>query len=319
MKTDIQDGRVYRYLLGDLPEAEQLALEQMFLTDNGAFERVWEIENQLVDRYVRGRLTAEEKKLFEQNYLASPVHRERVQFATNLIGAADSATENDAERPRAQSSVSWRPSFLVSTRRGTWRWAMAAAVVALAVVGLGLFRERGRLQSQISRLNEERASELQREQELEKEMAAERERNDKVAAELESLREDLRGAEHPGQGSAGQKELRSVVSFLLSPVLVRSSSEAQKLTIPHATDLVALQMKVGAQGEKSFQVAVQTVEGRTVWTRTSIKARPNGVVSVTIPATRLDAGDYILTLAATRGPNEAAEEINRYFFRVAKQ
>ena len=62
MKTDLQEKLVYRYLLGDLPDAEQLALEQAFFADGETFERVWEIENDLVDRYVRGRLSAAEKK-----------------------------------------------------------------------------------------------------------------------------------------------------------------------------------------------------------------------------------------------------------------
>ena len=67
-----------RYLLGDLPETEQTAVEQEYFADQEKFEEVWAAENDLVDRYVRGRLSRAERELFERNYLQSPKHRERV-------------------------------------------------------------------------------------------------------------------------------------------------------------------------------------------------------------------------------------------------
>src|SRR5215831_7097846 len=129
MATEIQPGLVYRYLLGDLPEAEQTALEQEFLSDDLAFERVWEIENEMVDRYARGRLNGHEKELFERNYLASPVHRERALIARRLARAADSRAEIGGADSRTRDSVSWWSTPLASLRRGGWRWAMISAML----------------------------------------------------------------------------------------------------------------------------------------------------------------------------------------------
>ncbi|HET8677807.1 MAG TPA: hypothetical protein VFO63_18550 [Blastocatellia bacterium] len=95
METDALEERIHRYLLGDLPEEEQSALEQVFLDDGEVFEQVWAAENDLVDRYVRGKLTPAEKHLFEENYLASPAHRERLAFAKKLVQAADSGAEKE--------------------------------------------------------------------------------------------------------------------------------------------------------------------------------------------------------------------------------
>ncbi|HEV2668794.1 MAG TPA: hypothetical protein VG324_28005, partial [Blastocatellia bacterium] len=78
-----------RYLLGDLPEIEQTAVEQEYFADPEKFEEVWAAENDLVDRYVRGRLSRGERELFERNYLQSPKHRERVAVARKLLEAAD--------------------------------------------------------------------------------------------------------------------------------------------------------------------------------------------------------------------------------------
>src|SRR5215475_8003956 len=84
-----QDERMTRYLLGNLPETEQMAVEQEYFADPEKFEEVWAAENDLVDRYVRGRLPRGERELFERNYLQSPKHRDRVALARKLLEAAD--------------------------------------------------------------------------------------------------------------------------------------------------------------------------------------------------------------------------------------
>ena len=78
MKPDIQEITMRRYLLGDLPESETDELELQVLRDDEKFEEMWEIENLLVDSYVRGRLSSADQERFERHYQASPVHRQRV-------------------------------------------------------------------------------------------------------------------------------------------------------------------------------------------------------------------------------------------------
>src|SRR5262252_4422512 len=88
-RTTEQDERATRYLLGNLPESEEAAVEQEYFADPEKLEEVWAAENDLVDRYVRGRLSRGERELFEQNYLQSPKHRDRVAVARKLLEAAD--------------------------------------------------------------------------------------------------------------------------------------------------------------------------------------------------------------------------------------
>lgn len=322
MKTDIQEDQAYLYLLDELPEAEQLALEQRYFADREAFERVWEIENQLVDRYVRGRLTPAEKNLFQQSYLASSPHRDRVVFARTLVEAADSTAELREAHTRTEPAISWWSSFPDSLRGKSWRWATIAAVLVLAAAGVGLLSERARLHEQIGRLKDQSASKEQRVQELEKEMTAEREQSDKLAVEIERLQEESRNAEVPSQILPSRNEPRSVISFLLSPMSMRSGGEAQQLRISKETTVVLLRMTVQEPDALMFQADLRTVEGAQVWSRGSIKAhgqaRNASVVSANIPASKLGAGDYILTLSATNGSSET-QEIDRFFFRVPKQ
>ena len=71
-------------------------------TDSETFERMWEPENRLVDDFVRGELAPADRARFETHYLASPVHRQRVATARNLLAAAEESapSREHATAPR---------------------------------------------------------------------------------------------------------------------------------------------------------------------------------------------------------------------------
>ena len=95
---ETQDSLMVRYLLGELPQPEQAALENLLFTSDEAFERMWESENRLVDDYVRGRLTSSSRTHFEEHYLASPLHRRRVTVARELLASADQSPRESEKR-----------------------------------------------------------------------------------------------------------------------------------------------------------------------------------------------------------------------------
>src|SRR4030095_2024728 len=148
------------------------------------FDRVWEIENELVDGYARGRLSAGDKDLFERNYLASPVHRERATFARTLVEAADSSAEPHPARSRTEPSPSWWSSLLASFLGNSWRLATVAAMLLLVVAGFWLITERARLRDQIAQTHAEREALGQREQELEHQLAQQRSSDAETENEL---------------------------------------------------------------------------------------------------------------------------------------
>ena len=315
MKTDVLQMRIYRYLLSDLSQEEQSALEQEFLANDELFEQVGAAENVLIDRYVRGKLTSAEKDLFERKYLASPVHRERLEFARNLVREADSATEMASAEFGPDRPANWWRSLLTGQNRTPLGWAMAATVLLFAAISFWLFAENRRLREQIYQGRSGQAFE-QRIQELEKELNAQREQRDEMAAELAILRENQPSTGGP---QPNQDEKKSVVSFLLSPVLMRSEGNPQVLKIPNETAAVTFKMNVQEPAGRSYEVGLRTVDGAQIWSRSSLKARQQekdgGIVSVTIPSNKIPRNDYILTLSAINSSNDS-EEINRYFFRV---
>lgn len=305
-----------RYLLGDLPESETDELEIQILRDDEKFEEMWEIENRLVDGYVRGRLSSADQERFERYYQASPVHRQRVAVARNLVEEADRSSQTVSSIP---ARMSWGAGL--SEKLGfsllSWQSALAASMLLFAISSLWLFVDRSRLRREQEQLRVESQSRQNREDELSQQLANAKTESQKLESELERLRVERNGnAQPPTQPERTQ--LPTIYSLLLAPMLVRSGDTTQTATIPSQTDVVRLQMKVDQEVARRFHVTVRTVEGRQVWEQQIKPQARTSIISAQIPASKLPVGDYILTLSAVH-PTGQPEEVNRYFFRVIKQ
>jgi hypothetical protein len=304
METGIQENLMHRYLLGDLPESEAIVLEEELFPDDEKFEEMWENENRLVDRYVRGRLSSEDRRRFENHYLASPVHRQRLAIAQHLLEKADGLTsETAAAAPKASRRARLFEKLGISS--APWQFALAGAMLLFASTSLWLFLDRTRLRNEIAQIRAENDARRSGEQILDDRIAAAQGQSAKLAAELERLRSEQSAiVQQSAQQPPGQPSRPKIFSFLLSPMLVRSGGEPQVFTIPLETDMVHLQMKSSQSDARRFQASVSTVD--------------NAIITAQIPAGKLATGDYILTLWAVNSRGER-EEVNRYFFRVLKQ
>lgn len=304
MLTTSQTGTMRRYLLGALPETEQATLEERFFVEAEALDEIWAAEHQLIDDYVRGRLGRAERAQFEQYYLDSAPHRERVAVARMLLRAADAEalSANEAEQ---QTSI-WA-KFLALLRGPQLAWGLAVAALLLVIAGGTKLRlERAQLRAQLAATQ---TQQQQRERELAAQIAASREQNERLAAELERLRQ----TEKP---VTPEPKRSTIFSFFLTTSLLRGSSAPQPLIIPRDTEQVELRVRLEADDYATYQAVLRTVEGVEILSRRNLKARA-GRLAVVAPASKLAAGDYILTLAGVKA--DTAEEVNRYFFRVGKK
>ena len=292
-----------RYLLGDLPETEQIAVEQEYFADPEKFEEVWAAENALVDRYVRGRLPRGQRELFERNYLQSPKHRERVALARKLLEAADRQAVQSGPAPNRfieTLSALLTPRFL----------APAAAFLLLSSILSWLLVERSRLNSEIIKVQSQLSDQQRREREISGQLEAEREQSRNLKSELDRLRESI----------SQRLPLKppSILSFLLSEGGTRvEGSDLRQITIQPGTDLIRLRMKLDKDYSSRFQATIRAVGGPQVWSRRSLKPRSR-IVYVDVPAGKLPVDDYILTLSAMN-PNGETEDIKSYSFRVIRK
>ena len=76
-----------KYFLGGLPPEMERQFEERYFADDRLFDQLQAIKEGLIDDYLHNNLSEENRKLFEQNFLAAPAHRRQVEFARSLLNS----------------------------------------------------------------------------------------------------------------------------------------------------------------------------------------------------------------------------------------
>ena len=310
MERDNQKLR--KYLTGDLPEPEALKIEIEFLSNDEAFERLNEIENDLIDEYVRGELTASERSLFEKNYLTTPLHRQRVLLSQNLLRAALAERVHD-KKIIAATSTSWFSDLFSSLKIRQLVWAFA--VILITILGTWFL-----LRPQPSTVINPEIAKVEATPQATLSQAA------------TPIPEPSKSESQNSKPNTPKPETRNLPPvFLLNGAFdinqtrgtrstgTPNSKKAQTLTIEKGVEKLTLQMSLEGERYAKYQSeirAVDTSKAFTITTKTPPKSAKN--ISLTIPAARLATADYILTLSGVTATGEV-EEINQYPFRVTRQ
>ena len=131
MEPKFHDDKVIaRYLLGELPEAEQAELEEHAFSDSDYLQQVRAVEKDLMDEYARGELSGPERAAFEQRFFASAHRRRQIEFARALVQVAE---ESPPSASSAAATTSWWDSlFLKMPARLPWIFPRFLAVLRLS-------------------------------------------------------------------------------------------------------------------------------------------------------------------------------------------
>lgn len=316
-----------RYLLGALPEVESERFDDLSISDEEFAESLSAAEKDLVDAYLQGELTGENRKQFESHYLASPLRREKVQFARAL-------QDWNAMRPAAAVTSKteikkdgWFTGLLGFNPRPL-AWGLSGLVVILLGVGSWLIFENQRLRRQVSQTQASRDTLAQREQELQKALATQREsRTEEELARLRSEHARVEQELRELQRADGREQRRSststasVASFILAPQL-RGVGSIKTVTVPSETERVAIQLELEPNEYSTYIVAlIDQASGQVRWRSGRIKAAgasDRKSLSVGFPGRLLRAGIYRIQVSG-RSPTGTSEVVSEYPFRVVKQ
>lgn len=155
------------------------------------------------------------------------------------------------------------------------RWGLASGIAAALLIAGVLLYQNGRLRNQVQRADRERAS--------------------------------LIGA----GGQAGAPDL-PVVAMVLKPP-VRGGGPIPELFVPPGALRAVFALRLETDDFPAYAVALKNAGGNAeLWRSQELKS-VNGVVSVSVPANLLRAGDYVLQLSPA-GPN--SEPLANYAIRV---
>lgn len=178
-----------KYLLGEMSENEREAVEERMFADGDFFADLLELENDLTDSFVRGRLSEVDRQRYEKSLEKFPERREKLANAAALRefirlenDSANIETVGFWEKVRAFFAVN---SFAAQ--------AVFAALLLMMTISAGyLLYDRYRLNQQLAELkNKQDVQQQSQETELEKQLDEVREREKTLQAELSNSQTEL--------------------------------------------------------------------------------------------------------------------------------
>jgi hypothetical protein len=318
---------IAQYLLGELPEEQQVEIEDRAFADKEYLASITAVENDLIDEYVRNELSQTQRQRFESRFLASAERRKRVAFAKALAGVTSPAPVVETARQPvvASRAVSWRASLeaFIGGLIPVPRFAMGVAMVVVLGGSLSLLGEMLRLRSQLHSM---RAESQSRQNALQQQVESERRRSEELVARLnqekqqrEQTDESLRQLSETPETPAPKPV---IAALTLLPGLARGAGVKPRLALPENARLVRL--NIGVEPEepyKTYSVELRTVSGRSVWNGENLTARDRRgarAIGLTLPATIVKPGEYELTLKGV-AEGGRTEDVGFFYFTVQPQ
>lgn len=315
METETSNKLIVRYLLGGLPEAEQVRLEERAFAERAFLRDIEAAENDLIDDYVRGALTETERQQFERRFLSSAERQKKVEFARALAHVVPAVAAQPA-------TTHWWDAWLAlfRGRHLAWQFSMATAAVLLVLGIAWVFTVSRGLRTQVEQLQAQQQTQQQQEEALRQQAASERARSEELTAQLE--RERAHSQELARQLARDQAQQNSLhpplLLSLFLPAVVRGDDQRPTLTLPPAAQTVRLQIGLERGDDfKSYRVELALLPGPPVWKRAQL--RPQGrVLSLSLPAQLLRAGQYEVKLQGVTATQQT-EDVRFYYFDVQKK
>jgi hypothetical protein len=329
-QTTDNEELMVNYLLGELPEEEQLRLEERFFTDDEFYQQLLALEDELMYDYAAGGLSPDQRVKFERRFLDSPQARQKAELASAVLDKAAEVSAQRAPAPMAEERRSLWQSLLAffSLQNPMMQFSLAAASALLFVGASWLFYQTTRLRSRVeqieaARINLEQQQAQQsaesnaRQQQLSGEL--ERERNRRAQLEQELARQQA-AREREGQSSSSS----TFLSFILAPGLVRDADGPKRLLVPVGVNSLRLQLDLKRPGDyRGYRAALrrETPDGPELWSQDLSRSRSSAsgrAVVVNLPANLLPPGVYVITLSGRTSGGEM-EEIDDYYLNIARQ
>lgn len=282
------DATIRRFLLAQLSRGEQSAFERALLMNPQLEQRARLAEIALIDDYVLDRLKANDRDVFQKEFLVTTARRRKVEVSNALRQTF--LVENGSQHARsssAQGLFAWP----------TLAWRIAFAIVVLMV----LFAS---------------ALVIRREPQIVQRIIPKRLRPAAVAKPTPVA------AHHPTNSAESPEhrdETRQLPAHEASPqtmVLLANSSPDNAPLVSlsnNAANAVRLELMLERNESATFSAVVTTGGGEVVYEVREISAQDTDRLDFDVPIERLKPGVFQVSLKRANGESSAVEI---YYFRV---
>jgi hypothetical protein len=315
---DLQtDNRITlrKFLLGTLPAAEREAIEDRFMSESELFEALNAAEEDLLEAYARGELSAPEREQIERHLLLVPRNRERARLLLTMQTAF-------AQRTHATAEPARQTKFRNFFQPRIWRYALLAACLIL-VCGIGWWLLRGREQGDL-RADKTPRPNINASPEKRQQPAPPKPEptlNAHPSPANENGSNVNHGADKPKSSPLNDETAPPhravtqpfVATLVLSAGATRSEGRVPELSLPAGAQAAQIKLMLETNDYMGYRAVLTDEDGAPIWTSGALKAREQ-TVTLNIPARVLREGDYFLKLNGLDANTSAP--VAEYSFRV---
>jgi len=284
-------------------------------------------EEELIDAYVRGRLSLAERTLVEKGLRNSPQLVERLHFARLLAEAADRAAEVGFALPLERDEPvplprAWRPFGLTWGPRSGLNLAFAACMLIILIGAGGLLSGWLRLRRESQQLASQQTALERQKLELQKSAAEHRLVTDQMTAELREKQQKIEADQERIDEltqALNQKNLASpatTATLFLLPTS-RSGTETE-LGVPAGTATIRLQLAVASIDYRAFVAELRNSQGQEISHPKVGAPRSGKPVVITVSSKLLPPGAYSVQLSGIL-PDGTNEPVGNYSFRITRK
>ena len=288
------------------------------------FEEIEIAEEELIDRYVRDELSADERRLLERGLRSSQQLVDRLYFARLLAGAADRAAQSELtsfpDEPK-QSRRAWWPFGLTWLSPPAFKLAFAASVLIIFVGTAGLLAGWINLRRQTQEVADLRAAVERQKSELEKSAAEQRLATEQTTAALKEKQQQLEADQRrldeliKAQSEKPNGSAASIATLFLTPSLRSSPDAENKLSPRPGTSKIKLQLAVSSIAYRGFLAEIMNSQDKVILRPKVGAPRSGTVVNITIPSQKLPVGSYRVQLSGISSDG-TLEPVGNYSFRI---
>lgn len=285
-------------------------------------------EQNIPDRYLLGKLPAEERARFEEHFIDCRECLDRLETTEDFRGALRAVAVEDAMRGFAQVGLLAR--ILRKARLNNVRRAalLLGAIMLLAAMPLALWiieRDRARddqaqfTSTELQRQYEESRQRAERlERELQESQRHSAEQRGQLEAQLERERQ-----ERARLADELEKLKRPQVAapvFILS--VARSGGAGppvNRISLPRSAPRIILspEMEPGPDLQ-SYRATLRTADNRTIWSASNLRLNSKDALNLSFNTSLFNPGDYLLTLEGLTQQGSYVP-VAKYPFQTVKQ
>ena len=292
-----------RYLLGELNEQEQLAVEERVFADEDSYQQLVVLEDELRYDYAQGVLAPKQRERFEQRFLQEAGSTERVQLAKVVLNQLfERAARESAAQPVVAKQGWWRTIGDLFS----YRSLAFASTTATAILGGFLAFEMNHMKVQLGEVDSERRAAIAS-------STQQSEAQKKLARELDQERAKRTGLE---KELATRKPATQFLAFLLAPGLSRDIEGSKKLLLSAGVDSVRFELELKRGGYARYRIELLTQDGEQVWSQSSQSAGTR--LQLGVPANILHTGDYMVEVKGVTSTGEI-EPAGDYYFTLIRR